>query len=103
MDDLLILTPNGRWTAFLEEFLGRSLHLGIRDIRFSSVSLAVGQEDLLQGFGVALSALRRSRFEHCLLVIDEDRSNDEQLTALKEALHAVWGKNAASCRRSAIS
>ena len=54
---------------------------------------------LAKGFGVALSALRRSRFEHCLLVIDENRSNDEQLTALKEALHAVWGKSR-SCRRS---
>ncbi|MGB0646049.1 MAG: hypothetical protein ACPGQS_02680 [Bradymonadia bacterium] len=95
MDDLLILTPNGRWTAFLEEFLGRSLHLGIRDIRFSSVSLAVGQEGLLQGFGVPLSALRKSRFEHCLIVIDEDRSNDEQLTELTHALHSVWGENAA--------
>ncbi len=90
MDDLLVLTPNGRWTAFIEEMLSRSLHLGIRDISFSSVTLSLGQEHFLQNSGAALSGLRRSRYEHCLLVIDEDRSDDEQLEKLVSQLDEVW-------------
>jgi hypothetical protein len=95
MDDLLVLTPNGRWTAFIEEMLARSLHLGIRDIRFSSVTLSLGQEHFLQNCGAALSGLRRSRYEHCLIVIDEDRSDDEQLENLVSQLEVLWGLKAA--------
>ena len=95
MDDLLVLTPNGRWTAFIEEMLTRSLHLGIRDIRFSSVTLSLGQERFLQECGAALSGLRRNRYEHCLIVIDEDRSDDAQLENLVSQLKALWGLNAA--------
>ena len=94
MDDLLVLSPNGRWTAFLEEMLDRSIHLGIRDISFSSVTLALGQEHFLQNSGAILSGLRRSRYEHCLLVIDEDRSDDGLLESLTTQLDTIWGGNA---------
>ena len=48
MDDLLLFTPNGRWTAFVEEFLARPLHLGIREVSYMGVTLSLGQEKFLQ-------------------------------------------------------
>ena len=95
MDDLLVLAPNGRWTAFVGEFLSRPRHLGIREISFSAVSLSLGQESFLQASGVHLSKLRRSRYEHCLVFIDEERSDDEQLARLTENLSSVWESDAA--------
>lgn len=95
MDDLLVLAPNGRWAAFVGEFLSRPRHFGIREISFSTVSLSLGQETFLESSGVRLSKLRRSQFEHCLVFIDEERSDDEQLAHLKEELSSVWGEDAA--------
>ena len=95
MDDLLVLTPNGRWAAFAGEFLSRPRHLGIREVSFSTVSLSLGQEDFLQTSGVHLSKLRRNSFEHCLVLIDEERSVDGLLERLTAELEEVWGSDAA--------
>ena len=95
MDDLLVLAPNGRWAAFVTEFLSRPRHLGIREISFSAVSLSLGQETFLQSSGGQLSRLRRSRFEHCLVFIDEERSDDAQLEQLTKDLDTVWDSDAA--------
>ena len=93
MDDILVITPNGRWRAFVSELLERARHLGIRDLTHSVVSFSLGQEQLVMSQGVSLTTTKRNAYEHCLILVDEDRCSDEQLGSLEACLADTWGTN----------
>ena len=93
MDDILVITPNGRWRAFVSELLERARHLGIRDLTHSVVSFSLGQEQLVMSQGVSLTTTKRNSYEHCLILVDEDRCSDEQLGSLEACLANTCGTN----------
>ena len=100
MDDLCIICPNGYWKAVIEGFLERPRHLGIRETTYRVVVLTDGEQELLLREGTHFANRLRSRFNHCIMLLDGDRvSEDTSAVDLEKRLQGelaeTWTHDAA--------